>query len=383
MNDPIVIIGSGLAGYTLAKEIRALDKERSVIIVTADDGAVYSKPMLSTALACNQSAADLATMNAVAMADKLAVEIRTLTRVERIDTANNRLITDQGDLKYANLVLTLGAAPIRPPMAGNAAEQVLSINSLGDYAVFREKLNDKIKRIAIIGPGLIGCEFANDLLSSGREPLLIGPDPHPISTLLPPLAGKQLQATLGKAGAQWRLGTTVASVDARGDGFHLKLADATEEHADLAITAIGLRPETRLAQAAGLETNRGIVTDRQLKTSDSAVYALGDCAEVAGLNLPFVMPIMHGARALARTLVDAPTQVVYPAMPVAIKTSRHPVVAAPPARDSEGSWQETTTENGSRSLFRSADGDLLGFALTGDAVAEKQSLSKELPAVLA
>jgi len=107
------------------------------------------------------------------------------------------------------------------------------------------------------------------------------------------------------------------------------------------------------------------------------VFALGDCAEVEGLVLPFVMPIMQAARALAKTLSGTRTAVSYPAMPVVVKTPAHAVVVAPPI-GGEGHWEVTGTEQGARAVYRDGQGRMLGFALTGAAVAEKQSLTKEL-----
>ena len=119
-----------------------------------------------------------------------------------------------------------------------------------------------------------------------------------------------------------------------------------------------------------------------LRTSAPHVYALGDCAEVAGLNLPFVMPIMHGARALAKTLAGEPTEVRYPPMPVVIKTPALATVVAPPPKGTEGAWKIEGEAPDIRALFEAPDGALLGFALTGTAAAEKQALTKALPAAL-
>ena len=109
------------------------------------------------------------------------------------------------------------------------------------------------------------------------------------------------------------------------------------------------------------------------------MFALGDCAEVEGLVLPFVMPIMQAARALAKTLAGTRTVVSYPAMPVVVKTPAHAVVVSPPRPGSEGQWDVTVSDQGARALLRDDQGRVVGFALTGAAVAEKQALTKELP----
>ena len=137
-----------------------------------------------------------------------------------------------------------------------------------------------------------------------------------------------------------------------------------------------------MAKEAGLRTNRGILTDRTLRTSAEDIYALGDCAEVEGHVLPYVLPLMASARALAKTLAGEETAVSYGVMPVTIKTPACPVVVCPPPADSEGEWEVTQQENDVTALFRGADGTLLGYALTGEAVKEKLKLNKELPALM-
>ena len=153
--------------------------------------------------------------------------------------------------------------------------------------------------------------------------------------------------------------------------------------ADMVVSAVGVRPRIHLAQASGIETNRGIVTDRLLQTSAPNVYALGDCAEVAGHVLVYVAPLMAAARALGKTLAGEETQVSYPAMPVSIKTPVCPVVVSPPAPGAEGEWKIEADGNNVKGEFRDAQGNLLGFALTGDATREKMALQKELPPILA
>lgn len=377
----IVIIGTGMAGYNLAREIRKSDTEVSLVLVTADGGNAYPKPVLSNALIQGKQPQQIISADAATMAERLNAVIHTHTRVHSVDTANRQLITDQGNIPYDRLVLATGARPIRLPFKGDAADEVLSVNDLEEYRLFREKI-EQARRVAIIGPGLIGCEFANDLIVSGRQVEVIGPDPYPISTLLPEAAGKALQAGLAAAGVRWHLGTVVEEINHNDAGYQLRLADGNTVMADVILSAIGLKPDLDLAQTIGLETSRGIVTDRTLQTSQPGIYALGDCLEVAGLNLPFVMPQMNAARALAKTLTGTPTSLSYPAMPVSIKTPAHPIVVSPPARGTEGDWEIEQDENGVRALFRSPQGQLLGFTLSGNYADEKGRWTKQVPPVL-
>jgi len=378
---PIVIIGTGLAGYNLAKEFRKLDKERPLRIFTADNGDSYSKPLLSNALAKGKTAEQLVIASAEKMALQLNAVIDTHARVASIDATAKTIVVGDQVIEYHQLVLATGASQILLPIAGTGAEDIFSVNDLQQYGQFRAAL-ENAQSIAIIGPGLIGCEFANDMVAVGKKATVIGPGETPLERLLPPEAGLLLQQVLASKGVEWRLGVTAASVDKAPAGYQLVLSDGSELQVDLVLSSIGLRPNIELAELAGADTNRGIVVDRYLQSSLPDIYALGDCIEIAGLVLPFVLPLVNGARTLAKTLSGTPTQVSYPAMPVVIKTPAHPIVISPPASDAQGQWQLDVEQSGVRAHFRDAQNALLGFALTGDKVSEKQALTRELPPVL-
>jgi len=380
---PIVILGSGLAGYTVAREFRKLDAATPLVVVTRDDGAVYSKPMLSNALAGNRSASALASADAAGAAAQLDATVLAHREVVSIDTAARAVVLADGErLEYSQLVLALGADPIRVPLAGDAADTVMQVNDLGDYARFRDAIQNAA-HVTILGAGLIGSEFANDLLASGRRVDVIDPAPWPLGRLVPERVGRAMAVKLGTAGVNLRLGTTASAIERAGARLRVKLADGGAIDTDAVLSAIGLRPRTQLAQAAGLAVNRGIVADRQLRASAPGVFALGDCAEVEGQVLPFVMPLMNAARALAKTLAGEPTDVRYPAMPVVVKTPAAPLTVAPPAAGVEGDWRFDEGADGSlEATFVDADGGLLGFALLGVAPAARQALTRRLPAVL-
>ncbi len=379
--DPLVILGTGLAGYTLAREFRKHDPDTPLLLVTADDGAFYSKPMLSNALAQGKTPEQLITASAERMAEQLGAEIRTFTRARLLEPASHRLETNQGDHRYRQLVLALGADPIRLPLEGNGVDAVLSINDRLDYARFREALGPG-DRVIILGAGLIGCEFANDLAATGHAVEVVDLAPHPLASLAPAPVGSALAAALAGLGVGWHMERSAQRVDRQDGGFRVVLDDDSVLEGDLVLSAVGLRPRTGLARDAGLATGRGIRVDRLLRTTSPEIFALGDCAEVEGRVLPFVMPIMHAARALAATLSGAPTPVRYPAMPVVVKTPAWPLAVSPPPPESQGAWHIEQPEGGIEALYRDAGGHLLGFAVGGSAAGRRQALARELPPVL-
>jgi rubredoxin---NAD+ reductase len=379
----VVIIGSGLAGYTLAREFRKLDKATPLTVLSRDHGGFYSKPMLSNALASNKTAATLVMKSAEKMAAELNASVRAEVQVERLDTAAKSITLKGGEvINYRDVVLALGADTLRIAMSGNGADAVLSVNDLDDYARFAHKL-DGVKTVAILGAGLIGCEFANDLLHRGITSTVIDLADRPLSRLLPVEASAFLRQKLEAAGAQFRFNVAVHQVNKTATGFDVELTDSSHIQADLVLSAIGLRPRTELADATGIVVNRGVQVNRHLATSAAHVHALGDCAEVAGHVLPYVMPLMQQARALAATLAGTPTQVVYPCMPVMVKTPACPTVVCPPLPHAEGEWQVATTDDGCDARFIGINGSTLGFALLGAATAQKQTLAAQVAGWLA
>ncbi|MEP3560722.1 MAG: FAD-dependent oxidoreductase [Marinobacter sp.] len=377
---PIVIVGTGLAGYSLVKELRKLDKDTPVIMITADDGVSYSKPMLSTGFTKGKDADGLAQAETAAMSEQLNVTVRTFTTVTGIDTASQELVLGDERLAYGKLVLAWGADVIRLGIEGNGQEHIYSTNDLVDYRAFRKALHGG-KRVAIMGAGLIGCEFANDLRNGGYEVDVIAPDANVMPSLLPAAAAKAVQHELTELGARFHLGTVVERVDRQAQGVRLTLGNGETLDADLVVSAVGLRPRVELAKAAGLNVGRGITVNRALETSAANVFSLGDCAEVDGQVLLYVLPLMASARALAKTLTGQRTEVRYGTMPIMIKTPCCPTAVCPPPKDAEGEWQVEQEGSDVKAVFKAVSGDILGFAVTGRFAVEKQALAKQVPPI--
>jgi rubredoxin-NAD+ reductase len=395
--DPIIIIGAGLAGWTTAREFRKLDTTTPVVVVTVDSGDFYAKPSLSNAFAQKRTPEQLVSTPAAKMVETLNVTLLAHARVDSIDTAHQTIQVAQGaqvhPLAYSRLVLATGAQPIRVPVQGDAADRVQSINSLDDFSSFFYGLKPRgicadssqidSKSIVIMGAGLIGCEFANDLAQAGHRVQVVDPSTRPLAALLPEAASLQLQEALTPLGVQWHFGKTVAAVHqthaaADAPALAVQLSNGEILQADAVLSAIGLRADTALASAAGLTCVRGIVVDTYLQTSAPHVYALGDCAEYASAGartLPYVMPIMTAARALAATLTGNPTAVVFPLMPVSVKTPALPIVVAAAHPALAGQWQVAGDGIGTWRYIDPA-GVQRGFVATGKHTARRMELAK-------
>ena len=421
--NPIIIIGAGLAGWTTVREFRKLDRDTPVVVITADSGDFYAKPTLSNAFAQKKTPEQLVVTPAAKMAETQNVTLLAHTRVLSFDPYVKTVTTEKDgviqSVDFSSLVLATGAQPIRIPLAGDAAEQVLSVNSLDDFTSFFEALKSASSRrihclnsyennsvaggknvaslaakITIMGAGLIGCEFANDLINAGYQVSVVDPASRPLGALLPEAASEQLRQALQDLGVSWHFGTTVQAVNHTAiqtgkeaeSALQVTLANGQTLVADVLLSAIGLRADTRLASVAGLACERGIQVDTALQTSAPNIYALGDSAQYASAGnttLPYVMPIMNAARALAQTLAETltgkKTDVVFPVMPVAVKTPALPLMIAPPVMGSKGQW--TSTEPNVWQ-FNNEQSVVTGFVLAGAQASKRAEMVKLLQAAL-
>ena len=387
-SHPLVIVGAGLAGWTVAREFRKLDATRAIVMVTLDNGDFYAKPTLSNAYAQKRTPDQLVTTAAAKMAETLNVELHAHTHALSINTQAQTLTTQKGavehTLAYGQLVLATGAHPIRVPVEGDAADQVRSVNHLGDFAQLHAALGAAPKTVLVLGAGLIGCEFANDLVLGGYTVHVVDPAATALSALLPSQASAQLRDALQDLGVVWHFGTTLQSLSHSEGRMQARLADGERVTAELVLSAIGLRADTSLAQQAGLACERGIVVSNTLQTSAEHVYALGDCAQYASAQsrtLPYVMPIMNAARALAATLHGTDTPLVFPVMPVSVKTPALPIVLVSPSPHALGHWTQDPAVDGTLGgawRFVDAQGQARGFVLTGKHTSKRMEWSKEI-----
>lgn len=383
---PIVIIGSGMAGYAVAREFRKLNPEHELLMICADDAVNYAKPTLSNALAGNKAPEQIPLGDAAKMSAQLNMRIEQHTWVKAIHPEDHQLVLEkdgqESTQNYSKLVLAIGANPVRLAIAGDASDDIHVVNNLSDYKTFRSNLAAREdKRVVILGAGLIGCEFANDLQNTDHQVTVIDLAPQPLGRLLPEHVATAFQKNLEETGIHFVLGTTVEKVSRADNGDYLvTLANGQSLVADVVLSAVGLQPNISLAKQADVHTSRGVLTTAQLETNQADIYAVGDCAEVNGTLLPYVMPIMQQARALAKTLNGEHTAVHYPAMPVAVKTPAAPLTVLPAPVDIDVTWETEEFDDGMLAKAFDANGTLRGFVLLGATAAKQRlTLTKQVP----
>lgn len=378
MSESIVIVGSGLAGYAALQEFRRFDQITPVTVLTADDGAAYSKRALSDGLARNRSPGDLVVATAEQMAFRHHARVLPFTRVEGIDRQERVVVTREGPIPWRRLVLATGAEAIQPKLRGSGAGRVLTIASLADYAYLKSELIGR-RRVTLLGGAPWGCEFADALARAGCEVSLFEASPRLFGGALPGLCAERLARVLEVGGVKVHLDDGVQRVEREVGGLKVYPYAGEPFLADLMLATLGSRPRAELARGAGLEVGRGIQVDRDLRSSDPRIFALGECAEVQGRVLSLPADIDTAARCLGGVLAGRSSVMQWQPRLQTLALPRCPVSLCEPPPGVAGEWHERADAGGVQALFTDRQGKLRGFALLGKAVAEKERLVAALP----
>ncbi len=376
----IIIIGSGMAGYMLSQSIRQESKDVKIVMITEKDGRFYPKPMLSTALFHHKSPEDIVTSSASEMAEKYQLEIRTHTKVSAVDTKAKEVILEGGQKEaYDKLVLATGS---HAKTLGHAESlRCHSINAIEDYEGFLSALVG-VKQVLIVGSGLVGVEFAHDLLKSGHHVTMLSQEEAPLSGLIPEEIGLICKKHLISMGLNWCVDSGVKSMCDEKEKVTVTFDTLTPKQFDIVLSAIGIAPRVDLAESMGLKIDQGVVTDAYGQSSHEDIYAIGDCAKIYGLNLTYVAPIKQQAKAISQNLLGGRVTIEYPAMPVVVKVPTLPLTLVP-VREVEvkGSWKvEKNDIEGISAGFYDQEGKIKGFALVGEATKERNNWLKKMPA---
>ncbi|MGP8305277.1 NADH:flavorubredoxin reductase NorW [Vibrio sp. YIC-376] len=376
MNAPLIIIGSGFAAYQLVKTLRRKNSDMSIQLFTSDNGDEYNKPDLSHVFTRQNSADDLISMKGKEFAAQHQIELFANTRVDKIDTKTHTITANGTYYRYSKLVLATGAKTFVPALNGDAAGEIITLNSLEEYRTSEQRIADA-KHILIMGGGLIGTELAMDLAASGKQVKILEPGAHLMTNLLPDFVATALEKQLRSDGVQIECLDYVTSIERSDSGLIATTSKGSRYQTDCIVSAAGLAPNIKLAQETGAEVNRGIVVNKQLRTSIEDVYALGDCAEIDGKVMSFLQPIILSANTLASTLLSDSTSLNIPAMMVKVKTPNYPIQLGG-HHNSDSSWQVSLSEQGVIAKAYDQEQRMTGFVVTKDNVNQAFPLLREV-----
>ena len=332
----LVIVGAGIAGWSVAEAIRARDGDVPITLVSACAGDAYHKPELSVAMGRGLTPERLVKETGHQKAARLGVRLMAQTFAVGLDPARRRLRTTRGTVPFTRLVLAQGAAPVLP--ACLPPDLCWRINSLDAWRALHGALKPA-SRIAILGAGMVGCELADDLARAGHAVTLLDRTALPLGAVLPETAARRLAARFAQAGIGFFGGVEVRGLS-RADGALALETSAGTFAADQVVSAIGLATESRLARTAGLAFAGGIVVDpATLQTSAPGIHALGDCVSIAGAPCRFIEPIARQAQVIAHALLDMPCAPYAHVTPVIrLKTRALPLVIEG-EMTGEGDWR--------------------------------------------
>ena len=295
----LVIVGNGMASGRLLEHLfEASSNGFDVTVFNAEPRVNYDRIMLSPVLSGEKTYEDIIIHDDAWYAQH-NITLHKGAKVTQIDRANKTVTTQNGVTEtYDKLVLATGSNPFIIPCPGHDLKGVLAYRDLDDTEAMMAAAK-KGGRAIVIGGGLLGLEAAAGLKMQGMDVTVLHLMPTLMERQLDTSAGYLLEKELESRGIDIRCEANTKQILGTETVEGVELDDGTVIHADLVVMAVGIRPNMQIAQDAGLEVNRGIVTNAAMQTSDPDIYSVGECAEVGGMVYGLVAPLYQMARVAA------------------------------------------------------------------------------------
>lgn len=301
MQKRLVVIGAGMASGRMLEHLFEAGFDGKVTLFNAEPRGNYNRLMLSPVLSGEKSYAQIVTHDAAWYAER-GVDCRFGEAVVKIDRAGRMVHSAAGAVPYDALVIATGSAPFIIPVPGRDLPGVVTYRDLEDTEAMIAASRPGARAV-VIGGGLLGLEAAAGMAARGAEVTVVHLMGHLMERQLDPAAGYLLQKDLEARGIRVQCRGVTKAILGKEAVEAVLLEDGTVHPADLVCMAVGIRPEVRLANDAQLEVGRGIVVDAQMRTSDPAILALGECVEHEGQLFGLVAPLYDQAKVLAATLM--------------------------------------------------------------------------------
>ncbi len=299
----LVVIGAGMASGRMLEQLFEAGFSGQVTLFNGEPRGNYNRLMLSPVLSGEKTYAEIVTHDDAWYAAH-GVACRFGEHVTKIDRERKVVVSKTGETPYDSLVIATGSAPFIIPVAGKELPGVCTYRDLEDTNAMIAVSKPGAKAV-VIGGGLLGLEAAAGMAARGAEVTVIHLMGHLMERQLDPSAGYLLQKDLERRGIRIHCKGATKAILGNTHVEAVLLEDGTVYDADLVCMAVGIRPETRIATDAHLEIGRGVVVDDQMRTSDPAIYALGECVEHNKQLFGLVAPLYDQAKVLAATLMGA------------------------------------------------------------------------------
>ena len=302
----LVVVGNGMAGIrTLEELLKLVPDMDDITVFGAEPHPNYNRILLSPVLAGEQDFEDIV-LNPLSWYADNGIRLHLGKEVTRIDRVHRRVIAADGtEAEYDRLLLATGSLPFILPVPGKDLKGVIGYRDIADTRTMIETAKVK-KNAVVIGGGLLGLEAANGLKLRGMDVTVVHLAGWLMERQLDPVAGQLLEQSLAERGLSFRLNTSTTEIldNGAGEVAGVRFSDGDQIPADLVVMAAGIRPNTRLAQEAGIHCNRGIVVNDTLQTYDPRVYAVGECASHRGVAYGLVAPLFEQAKICANHLAS-------------------------------------------------------------------------------
>lgn len=275
----VVIIGAGIAGVHAARAAAEQAPDSSVLLVNAEQAPPYKRTKLSKSISGGFDPAEWQ-LNKPEWYRQTGIELINQVRAESIDPGVHQVKLSNGEqIEYRRLVLATGASPRFPPVIRAGDERAFFVVRSADDVRRLTGAAGKAKRILIAGIGVLGIEVADQLRSMKKQVTMVGSSPQVMPRQLNARAGEIMEDLLRGAGVRLNFQEELLSFEKRGKGSFAVSMIRDSGVFDMIVVCIGVRPQTELADAAGIDTDVGVLVDEQLRTSASDVYAAGDVAQ--------------------------------------------------------------------------------------------------------
>tara|TARA_R110001599_G_scaffold353676_1_gene595177 strand:+ start:222409 stop:224859 length:2451 start_codon:yes stop_codon:yes gene_type:complete len=306
----LVMVGNGMAGVRTLEELRKIAPDiYDITVFGAEPYANYNRILLSPVLAGEQTIKDIM-LNDVDWYEENDITLHLGKKIVKIDRVKRQVIADDGTVaEYDRLLMATGSNPFMLPIPGKDLEGVISYRDIYDTNAMIEAAKVH-KQAVVIGGGLLGLEAANGLKLRGMDVTVVHLPETLMERQLDIAAGRMLQKSLEDRGLKFLLGKN--SQEIIGDSEDgksgrvkaLRFSDGSEIATQLVVMAVGIRPNTQLAEETGIYCNRGIVVNDTMQTYDPKVYAVGECVNHRGTAYGLVAPLFEMAKVCANHLAN-------------------------------------------------------------------------------
>lgn len=295
----VVVVGASIGGLTAAETLRQEGFDGDVILIGDERHRPYNRPPLSKQIVIGDWEPEDAGIRSEAEIDELGIELRTSCTAEALDVPARVLHTSQGEIPFDELIIATGTEPRRHPVVPNA----LTLRTIDDALAMRDALRSA-RRVAVIGPGILGSELASAARKYGAETLLIGRSGTLTFGGVGALLTRQLEELHEANGVQLALDVEIASASSDADGTTLAFADGRSERADLVVAMIGGDPRTGWLLSSTLTIENGVVCDSAGEAAPG-IHAVGDVAAWRDAYTGRPVRVEHQSNAIEQAIAVA------------------------------------------------------------------------------